>query len=91
MSVDPLYRAAREATDSVLGPGAYAHHNAANPDPEVRDQVIASMRAEAIALCRRLGCTCRPEPRMYPTSPLGPYRLPAWTSEHDDGCELSHE
>ena len=82
-----LFAVARETVDEVMGPGAYAHMNAGNPDPLVREQVVLSMRAEAVATCRQLGCTCEPEPRMTLTNRrIGPHALPAWLSAHDESC-----
>ena len=86
---DELYVVARESVDDVMGPGAYARANAGNRDPLVREQVVLSLRAEAVALCRALGCTCEPEPTMIRTDEgLGPYAVPAWISEHGDDCAM---
>ena len=92
MSAHDLYAIARESTDEVMGPGAYARANAGHPDPAVREQVILSMRAEGVALCHTLGCTCEPEPTMILTEgTTGPYNLPAWISEHEDDCAMVAE
>jgi hypothetical protein len=88
MSDDRLYVIARKVTDDVSGVGSYARANAGNRDPRVREQVIASMRAEAVAACRALGCTCEPEPKMTPTPPVGSHALPAWVSDHADDCPI---
>lgn len=57
-----------------------------------RGRLLAILRDEAIAGCRALGCTCQPEPRMRLTvTGFGRYGLPAWISEHDDGCQVVPE
>jgi hypothetical protein len=41
-----MWDIARQVTDEVIGPGAYAAANEGNPDPRVREQVAIS-RANA--------------------------------------------
>lgn len=90
MTGDELFVVARESVDDVMGPGSYARVNAGHPDPRVREQVVLSLRAEAVDMCRLLGCTCDPEPTMIRTDDLNvePHALPAWISEHDDDCAM---
>ena len=55
-----------------------------------REVILGQLREEAIAGCRRLGCTCSPEPTMRLTEHgIGPNNLPAWISDHDDDCEIA--
>lgn len=37
-----LYRLAREVTDEIFGPGAYAESNENHPDPQIRKQAAIS-------------------------------------------------
>lgn len=54
-----------------------------------RSRVLEILRQEAIVAVRAIGCTCDPEPTMRLTERgFGAYDLPAWISEHGDGCRV---
>jgi hypothetical protein len=52
-----------------------------------RREILAKLRAEALADLAGAGCTCIPtlalSEKLY-----GPHKLPMWESDHDDDCGL---